>query len=94
MNVRLERNKGHDADVKRCLLMTHSGHSQHEPASRQLRPPCKAVNVGTGAFGQDIQDHTNPGQFGKAQDGTLKTYKNYPHGMITTQAEAINADQS
>ena len=24
--------------------------------------------------------------------GTLKTYKNYPHGMITTQAEAINAD--
>ena len=29
------------------------------------RPPCKAVNVGTGAFGQDIQDHTNPGQFGK-----------------------------
>jgi non-heme chloroperoxidase len=24
--------------------------------------------------------------------GSLKTYKNYPHGMITTQAEVINAD--
>ena len=24
--------------------------------------------------------------------GTLKTYKDYPHGMITTQAEVINAD--
>jgi len=22
----------------------------------------------------------------------LKTYKDYPHGMITTQAEIINAD--
>ena len=26
------------------------------------------------------------------KNGTLKTYKDYPHGMITTQAEAINAD--
>src|SRR5262245_60415449 len=26
------------------------------------------------------------------RNGTLKTYKDYPHGMITTQAEAINAD--
>jgi len=26
------------------------------------------------------------------KSGTLKTYKNYPHGMITTQAEVINAD--
>jgi non-heme chloroperoxidase len=26
------------------------------------------------------------------KNGTLKTYKNYPHGMITTQAEVINAD--
>jgi non-heme chloroperoxidase len=24
--------------------------------------------------------------------GTLKTYKNFPHGMPTTQAETINAD--
>jgi non-heme chloroperoxidase len=24
--------------------------------------------------------------------GTMKTYKNFPHGMITTQAETINAD--
>jgi non-heme chloroperoxidase len=26
------------------------------------------------------------------KNGTLKTYKNYPHGMITTQAKANNAD--
>jgi non-heme chloroperoxidase len=26
------------------------------------------------------------------KDGTLKTYKGFPHGMITTQAETINAD--
>jgi non-heme chloroperoxidase len=26
------------------------------------------------------------------KNGTLKTYKDYPHGMITTQAEMINAD--
>ena len=26
------------------------------------------------------------------KNGTLKTYKDYPHGMITTQADVINAD--
>jgi non-heme chloroperoxidase len=26
------------------------------------------------------------------KNGTLKTYKSYPHGMITTQADTINAD--
>ena len=26
MNVRFEGNNGHDPDVARCLLMTHSGH--------------------------------------------------------------------
>jgi non-heme chloroperoxidase len=26
------------------------------------------------------------------QKGTLKTYKGFPHGMPTTQAETINAD--
>ena len=26
------------------------------------------------------------------QDGTLKTYKGFPHGMPTTEAETINAD--
>jgi non-heme chloroperoxidase len=26
------------------------------------------------------------------KNGTLKTYKDYPHGMITTQADSINAD--
>jgi len=26
------------------------------------------------------------------QNGTLKSYKGYPHGMITTQAATINAD--
>jgi non-heme chloroperoxidase len=26
------------------------------------------------------------------KNGKLKTYENYPHGMITTQADVINAD--
>lgn len=26
------------------------------------------------------------------KNGTLKTYKDLPHGMITTQADVINAD--
>ena len=26
------------------------------------------------------------------KNGTLKTYKGFPHGMPTTQAETINAD--
>lgn len=26
------------------------------------------------------------------KNGTLKTYKDYPHGMITTQADAVNAE--
>jgi len=26
------------------------------------------------------------------RNGTMKTYKNFPHGMPTTQAETINAD--
>jgi len=26
------------------------------------------------------------------KNGTLKTYKDYPHGMITTQADVSNAD--
>jgi len=26
------------------------------------------------------------------KNGTLKTYKRFPHGMPTTQAETINAD--
>ena len=26
------------------------------------------------------------------QNGTLKTYAGFPHGMPTTQAETINAD--
>jgi non-heme chloroperoxidase len=26
------------------------------------------------------------------KNGALKTYKDYPHGMITTQADVINAD--
>ena len=30
MNVRFEGNNGHDANVTRCLLMTLSGHREHD----------------------------------------------------------------
>jgi non-heme chloroperoxidase len=29
---------------------------------------------------------------GAGQNGTLKTYKGFPHGMPTTEAATINAD--
>jgi non-heme chloroperoxidase len=28
----------------------------------------------------------------RSPTGVLKTYKGFPHGMLTTQAETINAD--
>jgi hypothetical protein len=35
-NVRFEGNNGHDADVTRCLLMTHSGHINFRVMSSNL----------------------------------------------------------
>ena len=37
-----------------------------------------------------VKTSANP--LGLPKNGTLKTYKDYPHGMITTQADVINAD--
>jgi len=39
MNVRFEGNNGHDADVTRCLLMTHSGHCQCHRRDAYRAPP-------------------------------------------------------
>ena len=36
--------------------------------------------------------HAGPLSAKLLKNGTLKTYKGFPHGMITTQAETINAD--
>jgi len=33
MNVRFERNNGHDADVTRCLLLTQSRHAANDNTS-------------------------------------------------------------
>jgi hypothetical protein len=38
MNVSFEGNNGHDADVTRCLLMTHSGHCRAHPSPIERRP--------------------------------------------------------
>ena len=35
---------------------------------------------------------SGPLSAGLVRDGTLKTYKRFPHGMPTTKAETINAD--
>jgi hypothetical protein len=40
MNVRFEWNNGHDADVTRCLLMTHSGHATDGAQTAGLAPVC------------------------------------------------------
>jgi non-heme chloroperoxidase len=37
-------------------------------------------------------DNAGPLSAGLVQNGTLKTYKGFPHGMPTTQAETINPD--
>jgi hypothetical protein len=54
-NVRFEGNHGHDADVTRCLLMTHSGHaliiwvcSPDQPKDWQTRPPASDCNLALG----------------------------------------------
>jgi non-heme chloroperoxidase len=41
--------------------------------------------------GHDM-DHYADDLAAVVRHGTLKTYKGFPHGMITTQAETINAD--
>ena len=51
MNVRFEGNNGHDPDVTRCLLMTHSGHAS---TMRTARPttgsPLSVSEAGTAPF--------------------------------------------
>ena len=39
MNVRFEGNKGHEADVMRCLLMTQSGHAKLKAQAPQVEVP-------------------------------------------------------
>ena len=41
--------------------------------------------------GHDM-DHYADDPVQLVQNGTLKTYKGFPHGMPTTEAETINAD--
>ena len=47
-----------------------------------LRPPSRPGPV----------TDSGPLTAGLVQNGTLKTYHGFPHGMPTTQAETINAD--
>jgi non-heme chloroperoxidase len=37
-------------------------------------------------------DDSGPLSAGLLRNGTLKTYKGFPHGMPTTEASTINAD--
>jgi non-heme chloroperoxidase len=42
--------------------------------------------------GQPVVHYSGPLSAKLVQNGTLKTYHGFPHGMPTTQAETINAD--
>lgn len=43
--------------------------------------------------GDQIVPYADSGPLSKLlKNGSLKTYKAYPHGLITTQADVINAD--
>jgi tetratricopeptide (TPR) repeat protein len=44
MNVRFEGNNGHDADVTRCLLLTHNGHRSYQSAATVM-PTCSASDT-------------------------------------------------
>jgi hypothetical protein len=37
-------------------------------------------------------DQRGAAPHGLVKNGTLKTYKGFPHGMCTTEADTINAD--
>ena len=50
MNVRFEGNNGHDVDVTRCLLMTHSGHPTAVPQQIYLCRLGIATFCSTGTF--------------------------------------------
>jgi hypothetical protein len=41
---------------------------------------------------EDVRQAAGPLSAKLLKNGTLKTYKGYPHGMPTTQADVINAD--
>ena len=58
-----------------------------------------AVHVGHSTGGGEVVRYIGrhgetrgPLSAGLVQNGTLKTYKGFPHGMPTTEAETINAD--
>ena len=51
MNVRFEKNNGHDADVTRCPLMTQSRHIG--------RPPCQYHTDGDAGSGVTRLDRKN-----------------------------------
>ena len=61
-----------------------------QPRSRQITVPVLVMH------GDDDQivpyADSGPLSAKLVQNGTLKTYKGFPHGMPTTQADTINAD--
>jgi hypothetical protein len=61
-DVRFRAHSAHCGGKLKCLQMTQNGYLV---ANNPLGPPRKAVHVGAGALGQNIQDHTDPRQVGK-----------------------------
>ena len=70
--------------------------SVHHPrAKRNVRPPPADLGGGADAPGLGLAlviDSSGPRAVKLVQNGTLKTYPGFPHGMLTTHADVLNPD--
>ena len=66
------------------------------PSHKPISPSHKKITSRPGEHSEDDQIvpyvAAGPLSAKLLKNGTLKTYKGFPHGMPTTQAETINAD--
>jgi hypothetical protein len=87
----LVRPGGRFGDRRRPGALEHEVFRGHERHRRRAR-----VGFGVGGLRRWLRwGHWNPlrrPDLAVLQNGTLKTYKGFPHGCPITQAETINAD--
>jgi hypothetical protein len=70
------------------LGMDRSNCSDHKPYSNSEQ----IFDFRHAEFSRSPYQGAGPLSAKLLKNGTLKTFKDYPHGMITTQADIINAD--
>ena len=83
----------HIAIPEKSVFRLISLHSTSNPIGRFLKKITVPVLVMHGD-GDQIAPYANSARLSAQllRNSTLKTYKGFPHGMPTTQADTINAD--